>query len=74
LLSKKGDHDVGNVYMANSVTMKKLVQLEILKATSKCFASNREVMHVSAFLTRPLLHLRLKEAGVRQMTFTWVGI
>ncbi len=38
---------------------------------AKCFTNNKEVMHVSAFSSRPMLHVKPKEAGSRQMAFTF---
>ena len=68
---KRGGHDFGKIYMANSTTLGTRVRVEILKAMAKCFATEREVMYVSAFSSRPLLHVKPKEAGTRQMAFTF---
>ena len=68
---KRGGHDLGKVYMANSTTLGTRVRVEILKAMAKCCASDKEVMYVSAFSSRPLLHVKPKEAGSRQMAFTF---
>ena len=70
-VKKREGHDLGKVYMANSTTLGTRVRVEILKAMAKCCASDKEVMYVSAFSSRPLLHVKPKEAGSRQMAFTF---
>ena len=57
--------------MSNSVTLGTRVRIEILKAMAKCLGSNSETMYVSAFSSRPLLHVRPKETGSRQLPFTY---
>ena len=57
--------------MSNSVTLGTRVRIEILKAMAKCLGSNSETMYVSAFSSRPLLHVRPKETGSRQLAFTF---
>ena len=68
---KRGGHDFGKLYMANSTTLGTRVRVEILKAMAKCFTNDKEVMYVSAFSSRPMLHVKPKEAGSRQMAFTF---
>ena len=68
---KKAGHDFGRVYLANSVTLGTRVRIDILKAMAKCFAGEKEIMYVSAFTSRPLLHVRPKEAGSRTMAYTF---
>ena len=68
---KKAGHDFGRVYLANSVTLGTRVRIDILKAMAKCFAGEKEIMYVSAFTSRPLLHVKPKEAGSRTMAYTF---
>jgi hypothetical protein len=49
----------------NSVTLRTRVRMEILKAVAKCFANEREVMYMTAFSSRPLLHVRQLETNSR---------
>ena len=53
------------------MTLGTRVRIEILKAMAKCFASDKEAMYVSAFSSRPLLHVKPKDLGTRQMAFTF---
>ena len=59
------------MYLANSVTLGTRVRIEIMKTMAKCFASDKEVMYLSAFTSRPMLHVRPKENGSRTMAFTF---
>lgn len=68
---KKAGQDFGSTYLVNSVTLGTRVRIEILKAMAKCFASEQEIMYVSAFSSRPLLHVRPKETGSRTRAFTF---
>ena len=43
-VKKRGGHDLGKVYMANSTTLGTRVRVEILKAMAKCCANEKEVM------------------------------
>ena len=70
-VKKRGGADFGKVYLANSVTLGTRVRVDILKAMAKCFTTEREIMYVSAFTSRPLLHVKQKEAGARSMSFTF---
>jgi hypothetical protein len=47
------------------------VQIAILIAMAKCFASDKEAMFVLAFSSRPLLHVKPKDLGTRQMAVTF---
>jgi hypothetical protein len=68
---KEAGHDFGRVYLANSVTLGTRVRIDILKAMAKCFSGEKEIMYVSAFTSRPLLHVTPKEAGLRTMAYTF---
>jgi hypothetical protein len=39
---KKGVHDFGGIWLANSVTQGTRVRVEILKAMTKCFAGDKK--------------------------------
>ena len=66
---KKAGTDFGRVYMANSVTLGTRVRIEILKAVAKKCAGEGESMYVSAFTSRPLLHVKSRNEGHRPMAF-----
>ena len=68
---KKSGHDFGRVYLANSVTLGTRVRIEIMRVMAKCCANDNEIMHVSAFSSRPMLHVRPKKTGGRSMAFTF---
>ena len=70
-VKKRGGHEFGKIYVANSVTLGTRVRVEILKAMAKCLASDKEAMFVSAFASRPLLHVKPKDLESRQMAFTF---
>jgi hypothetical protein len=55
------------VYLADSITLGTRVRIEILKAMEKCFPGERDVMSVSAFFSMPILTVKPKEAGSRNM-------
>jgi hypothetical protein len=63
---------LGRTYLANSVKLGTRVRTEILRAMVKCFASVKETMFVTAFASRPLLHLRPKESSCRVMAYRLV--
>ena len=68
---KRAGKDFGRVYLANCVTLGTRVRVDILKAMSKCLSTERETMFVSAFSSRPLLHVRPKDDGKRSMAYTF---
>ena len=70
-IKKKAGQDFGKVFMANSVTLGTRVRIEILRAVAKNFASDGEVMYVTAFTSRPLLHVRPKDSSLRPMAYTF---
>ena len=55
------------------MTLGTRVRVEIMKAMAKCFANEKEIMYVSAFSSRPMLHLRPKESGSRTFGFQFWG-
>jgi hypothetical protein len=70
-VEKRAGKDFGKAYVANSVTLATRVRVDILKAMAKHFATEREEMYVSAFASRPMLHVRPKEVGKRSMALTF---
>jgi hypothetical protein len=68
---KKAGQNFGKVYLSNSVTLGTRVRIEIMKAMAKCFANEKEIMYVSSFSSRPMLHLRPKDSGSRTMAFNF---
>ena len=68
---KKRDNDFGRIFIANSVTLGTRVRVDILKAIAEHHTSDKEKMTVSAFLSRPVLHVRSKEGGLGLGTFNF---
>ncbi len=42
-----------------------------MKTMAECVASDKEIMYVSAILSRSMLQVRIKETGARTMAFTF---
>ena len=57
--------DFGRVFVANSVTLGTRIRVDILKAIAGQYSSDKESMSVSAFVSRPVIHVRSKEGGVK---------
>ena len=55
---KKSEKDFGKIFIANSVTLATRVRIDILKAIAKKNSNNKEIMSVSAFVSRPVIHVR----------------
>ena len=53
------------MFVANSVTLGTRVRVDILKAIAGQYSSDKESMSVSAFVSRPVIHVRSKEGGVK---------
>ena len=68
---KKSGQDFGRVFVANSVTLATRVRVDILKAISKRNTNDKETFSVSAFVSRPVLHIRSKESGKSMGTFNF---
>jgi hypothetical protein len=68
---KKSGQDFGRVLVANSVTLATRVWVDILKAMAKRNMNERETFSVSAFVSRPVLHIRSKESGKSTGTFNF---
>ena len=66
---KQGE-DFGRVHMANSVCLATRVRVDILKAIAKQFGGkNGESMFVSAYNSRPVLHIKKEGDGEEQRPF-----
>ena len=68
---KKSGHDFGRIFVANSVTLATRVRIDILKAIAKRNTNEKENFSVSAFVSRPVLHIRTKESGKSSGTFNF---
>jgi hypothetical protein len=62
---KKREVDFGRVFIANSVTLGTRVRVDILKAIADHHSTDKETNWVSAFVSRPMIHVRTKEGGSR---------
>jgi hypothetical protein len=73
---KEGDgNSLGKLYMANSVTLSTRVRVDVLKAMAKKITNIKETAYVAAYSSRPILHVRTKNAKgedvvTRSYTFT----
>jgi len=73
---KEGDgNSLGKLYMANSVTLSTRVRVDIMKAVAKKVTNAKESAYVAAYSSRPILHVRTKNAKgeelvTRSYTFT----
>ena len=69
---RKGGHDFGRIYMANSVTLATRVRVDIMKSIAKQFGGRDDLeMFVSAFTSRPILRIRnVKSQKSGILTFT----
>ena len=67
---KKTGQDFGRIYIANCVTLATRVRIEIMKAMSKKFSSDKEELYVIGYASRPVLHVKSKEKEQNQM---WLG-
>ena len=66
---KQGE-DFGRTHMANSVCLATRVRVDILKAIARQFGNqNGETMYVSAFTSRPVLHIKKVGEDVQQRPF-----
>ena len=68
---KKAGQDFGRVYIANSVTLATRVRVDIMRAIAKRYNSDTEEMFVTSFNSRPTLHTRQKQEGLRTMAYTF---
>ena len=69
--AKKREIDFGKIFIANSVTLGTRVRVDILKSIAELYSNEKESMSVSAFVSRPVLHVRSKEGGIRMGTFNF---
>jgi hypothetical protein len=70
LLQKSAGYDFGTAYLAKSVTLGTRVRIKF-KVMARICAGKRETMDVSAFLCRPLIHVKQGETDGRSMAFTF---
>ncbi len=68
---KKKETDFGRVFIANSVTLGTRVRVDILKAMAEHYSTDKETLSVSAFISRPVLHVKSKEGGFRVGTYNF---
>jgi hypothetical protein len=47
------------------------VRINILKVVAKCSMSENEIMYLTAFTSRPLLHVKPKESSASAMAYTF---
>jgi hypothetical protein len=67
----KGGFNFGRVFVANSVTLATRVRVDILKAMAKHYTSDSEIFPVSAFVSKPVHHVRSKADGLRLGTYNF---
>jgi hypothetical protein len=65
---KQGE-DFGRVHMANSVCLATRVRVDIMKAIAKQFGNQNEAMYVSAYNSRPVLHIKKEGDEAQQRPF-----
>jgi hypothetical protein len=68
---KKSEKDFGKIFIANSVTLGTRVRIDILKAIAKKNSNEKEIMSVSAFVSRPVIHLRSRDGDSRLGIFNF---
>ena len=64
---KKAGQDFGRIQITNCVTLATRVRIDILKAMAKKFTTDREDIFVYGYASRPVLHIRPKDAKIRPM-------
>ena len=69
---KKGGEDFGRVHIANSVSLATRIRVDILRAFAKQFGEEGdEEMYVSAYSSRPVLHIKDKTGNRRPSVLTF---
>jgi hypothetical protein len=69
---KKGGEDFGRVHIANSVCLATRVRVNILRAIAKQFGGEGgEEMYVTAYSSRPVLHIQDKTGNQRPTALTF---
>ena len=68
---KKLGVNLGKAFVTNSVSLATRVRVDILRAIAKQQSSDREDYFVSAFTSRPVMHVKQKEGGQRFMTYNF---
>ena len=63
--------DLGSLHMANAVTLATRVRADLLGAMAKHLSKpGKEEMYVSAYNSRPVLHIKSQDSFMMAMTFT----
>jgi hypothetical protein len=70
-IKRKSEKDFGKIFISNSVTLATRVRIDILKAMAKKNSNEKEIMSVSAFISRPVIHVRSKDGGARLGVFNF---
>ncbi len=55
--------DFGKIFIANSVTLGTRVRIDIMKSIAEHCSNDKESLSVSAFVSRPVLHVRSRGGG-----------
>ena len=69
---KKSGADLGRLYIANCVTIAMRVRVDIMKAMATKYSSDKEVLYVTPFTSRPMLHAKKKDENQRPMAYTFL--
>ncbi len=64
---KKSSHDFERTYISNCVMLATRVRIEILKAMTKKFSSDREDIFVMGYASRRVIHIKPKAEDQRPM-------
>ena len=70
-IKRKSEKDFGKIFISNSVTLATRVRIDILKAMAQKNSNEKEIMSVSAFISRPVIHVRSKDGGERLGVFNF---
>ena len=62
---------MGRLYIANCVTIATRIRVDIMKAMATKFTTEKDSLYVTPFSSRPMLHAKQKEGGLRPMAFTF---
>lgn len=66
---KAGDgNTLGKLYMSNAVTLSTRVRIDVMRAIAKKVTNDRESAYVAAYSSRPILHVRTKNAAGQEVT------
>jgi hypothetical protein len=68
---KKAGEDFEKVYITNSVTLATRVRIDIMQAIAKKFTTDETEFFVSAYSSRPIMHVRPKDTSQRPNAYTF---